>query len=105
MSLLRNPPKKDNRAFLNEVEKLERAWGSESYTGHPNLNQLMSAKVVAFWCPSGSDDEMHTTITLHTSLDDIHDYVTHLVWHTKERLPLVRLAKLFENQQEVKIKG
>jgi hypothetical protein len=105
MSLLRNPPKRDNRIFLDEVEKHERAWGSDSYTGRPGLSQIMGAKVVAFWYPSGSDDDMHTTITIHKSLDDIHDYVTHLVWHTKERLPLVRLAKLFENQREIKIKG
>lgn len=105
MSLLRNPPKRDNSAFLKEVERHERGWGDTGYSGRPELSHIMASKVVAFWYPSGSDDEINTVVTLHKSLDDIHDYITHLVWHTKTRIPVVRLAKLFENQREVKIKG
>jgi hypothetical protein len=105
MSLLRNPPQKNNKKFFVELEKHERAWGSETYTGRPTLAQIMDANVVAFWYPSGADEDMNTTITLHKSLDDIHDYVAHLVWHTKTRLPVVRLAHLFQKQQPIKIKA
>src|SRR5512145_1441782 len=104
MQLIKRVP--SNMVFLNEVEKHERAWGSESYTGRPRLDQILSAKVVAFWYPSGADEDMHTTITLHKNMDEISSYVTHLVWHTtKHRLPLVRLARVFQNQHEVKIKS
>jgi hypothetical protein len=39
-------------------------------------------------------------------MDEISSYVTHLVWHTtRHRLPLVRLARVFQSQHEVKIKS
>ena len=98
------PPKK-NKAFLAEVQKYERAWGNESYTGRPSLEQIMDAKVVAFWYPSGTDVEMHTTVTLHPDLKAIDAYVQQLVVHTKVRMPVVRLAKVFLNQHQVKIRS
>lgn len=91
---------------MRAVEKHERDWGSESYTGRPTLTQILDAPVVAFWHPSGSDPDMRTTITLHDDINDISAYVTQLVLHTtRERLPLVRLWRVFKGKREVKIKG
>jgi hypothetical protein len=105
MSLLRRPVKKTNDAeFLKEVEQHQQAWGSESYTGKPTLEQILKAKVVAFWYPSGTDADIHTTITLHSDLKDINDYIRAIVLHTKTRLPVVRLARVFVNKQERRIK-
>ncbi len=62
------------------VERHERAWGMEYYKGRPTLAQLMNAKVVAFWHPTTED--MNHTATMHKSVEEIDQYVTHLVWHT-----------------------
>ena len=96
--------KAQEREFMRYIETHERAWGTETYKGRPTLNQLLEAKVVAFWHPTS--DAMHPTATTHKSLDEINDYVTHLVWHTtKERLPLLRLEAVFANKRQVKIKA
>ncbi len=98
-----NKQKAQEKEFMGYVERHERAWGQETYKGRPSLNQLMEAKVVAFWYPTS--EAMHPTATIHKSLDEINEYVTHLVWHTKERLPLLRLESVFVDKAQVKIKG
>lgn len=105
MSLLRRYSKKqDDTEFLKEVERHQQKWGAESYTGKPTLEQILKAKVVAFWYPSGTDADMHTTITLHNDLKDINEYVRAIVLHTKTRMPVVRLARVFVNKRERHIK-
>lgn len=97
--------KRKNQAFLNEVEQHERAWGQGTYTGRPKLQQILDAKVVAFWYPSGTDADLAMVITLHKDIKDIDRYVSELVLHTKVRLPILRLAKVFYNQQEIRIRA
>ena len=95
--------KAHEREFMRFVETHERAWGRESYKGRPTLSQILEAKVVAFWHPT--TDEMYPTATLHKDVNEINDYVTHLVWHSvKERLPLLRLESVFVNKRQMKIK-
>lgn len=103
MSLIRS--RSSNKEFIQEVEKHERAWGHNSYTGRPSLDKIMNARVVAFWYPNGTDPDIYTTITLHSELKEISAYVEALVRHTKTRAPVVRLARVFLNQNEVKIKS
>jgi len=96
--------KAQEREFMRFVEQHERAWGTESYKGRPSLNQLLEAKVVAFWHPTS--DAMYPTATIHKDIGEINDYVTHLVWHSvKERLPLLRLEAVFVNKRQRKIKA
>lgn len=88
--------------FLTYVAKHEREWGIETYKGRPTLNQIMDAKVVAFWHPTGK--ELPFTLTIHKDLRDIEAYVKAILWHTTEELPRLRLAKIFMDKKEVRIK-
>lgn len=81
----------------------ERGWGEEAYKGRPTLKQIMDAKVVAFWRPSG--DELPPTLTIHKDLKDIEAYVKALVWYSTEQIPRLRLAKVYMNKKEIKIKA
>ena len=59
---------------------------------------------LAFWHPT-TDDTNHTA-TIHKSLEEIDQYMTHLVWHSgKERLPLLRLEAVFIDKVQMQIKG
>jgi hypothetical protein len=96
--------KAQEREFMKFVERHERAWGMENYKGRPTLAQLVEAKVVAFWHPTTPN--MNHTATIHKSIEDIDQYVTHLVWHAgKERLPLLRLEAVFVEKVQMQIKG
>jgi hypothetical protein len=94
---------RNQRAFMHLVERHQIEWGTESYTGKPTLEQIMKAKVVAFWLPT--DFDMSITITLHKTLKEIEDYLIQLIWHTNERLPIVRLYQVFEGRQHIKVKA
>ncbi len=99
-----NKQKAQEREFMKYVERHERAWGMETYKGRPTLTQLVEAKIVAFWHPT--TQTMNHTATIHKSIDEIDDYLTHLVWHsTKERLPLLRLEAVFIDKAQMQIKG
>lgn len=105
MSLLRDGFKRDNKAFMDEVEKHQRAWGERTYKGRPTLQQLLDAVVVAFWYPSGFGD-LEIVATIHNDTKEIDEYITHLVWYSqKEKMPHSRLSKVFVNQQEIKVKA
>ncbi len=94
---------RDHRLFMEAVERHERAWGNETYKGRPTLDQILEAKVVAFWYPAGPG--VKPTATIHQGIKDINDYVTALVLHSEKRLPVVRLEKVFVGKSQVKIKG
>lgn len=91
------------KQFLDLVEFHQKAWGTDSYKGQPTLQQLMEARIVAFWYPATNDD-LHVTATIHENLDEINDYILALIQHLKVRQPVLRLAKTFENQIPRKIK-
>lgn len=92
----------DNDKFLELVAQHERAWGLDTYKGRPTLKQIMDAKVVAFWKPTG--DELPFTLTIHKDLRDIEQYIKALVFHSKTELPRLRLDMIFMNKKPVKIK-
>lgn len=96
----------DRSAFMRAVEAHERGWGSETYKGRPTLDQIMHARVVALWLPpEGVDDELPPTITLHKQASDIENYLLSLILHASTRIPRLRLAKIFVNKREIKIKS
>lgn len=72
-----NKQKAQEREFMKFVERHERAWGTETYKGRPALAQIMEAKVVAFWHPTSN--AMNHTATVHKTLEEIDQYVMHLV--------------------------
>jgi hypothetical protein len=94
---------RDRKLFMEAIESHERAWGTETYKGRPTLEQLLAAKVVAFWHPAGPG--FKPTVTIHRSIKDINDYATALVLHSDKNLPAVRLEKVFVNKTLLKIKG
>ncbi len=99
-----NKQKAQEREFMKYVERHERAWGMESYKGRPTLTQLVEAKIVAFWHPTSQN--MNHTATIHKHIDEIDEYLTHLVWHSaKERVPLLRLEAVFVDKAQMVIKG
>ena len=99
-----NKQKAQEREFMKFVERHERAWGMETYKGRPTLAQFVEAKVVAFWHPT--TENMNHTATIHKTVEEIDQYVTHLVWHTgKERLPLLRLEAIFVEKVQMQIKA
>ena len=88
---------------MEAIESHERAWGTQTYKGRPTLEQLLAAKVVAFWHPAGPG--IKPTVTIHRSLKEINDYVTALVLHSEKSLPVVRLEKVFVDKSQLKIKA
>lgn len=92
----------EEKKFLTYVALHERAWGLDTYKGRPTLQQIMDAKIIAFWRPTG--DGLPFTLTIHKDLKEIEAYVKALVWHTKKELPRLRLGAVFVNRKEIKIK-
>lgn len=92
----------DHDRFMTYVTMHERAWGLDTYKGRPTLKQIMSAKVVAFWYPTGKD--LPFTLTLHKDLNEIDAYLRALIIHTRVQVPRLRLARVYMDKQEVKFK-
>lgn len=93
----------DHDRFMTYVTMHERAWGLDTYKGRPTLKQILEAKVVAFWYPTGKD--VPFTLTLHKNISEIDAYLKALVLHTKVKIPSLRLARVFIEKREVKIKA
>lgn len=104
--------------LLEFVQKHERSWGNESYTGRPTLAQILAANVVVFWAYSGKS--LHSTlgkrasqelppareiITLHNDTREIESYLTRLVFFAKDNPPDRKYLRAFVNQRPVKIKS
>lgn len=88
--------------FLELVAQHEREWGTDTYKGRPTLKQIMDAKVVVFWFPTG--DELPPTLTIHKNLNEIDAYVKAMVVHSKTEMPRLRLNKVFMDKKPVRIK-
>lgn len=92
---------KGRQIFMQFIEEHQRAWGRETYKGRPTLEQMLSSPVVAFWQPTS--DEMFFTATVHKELKEIEQYLLALLIHSEVRLPVLRLKRVFVNQQPKKI--
>lgn len=89
--------------FMGHVQLHERAWGMDKYPDRPGLDDILKARIVAFWRVKNTDEGYR--ITLHESGDEIVDYINKLLFETPVHPPDRRLVKLFIEQQEVRIKG
>jgi hypothetical protein len=90
--------------FLSYVELHERAWGMDTYPNRPSLDSILKARVVAFWHPLNRKDAGYR-ITVHNNLMELNQFATDLLLHSRTRPPDKRLARLFVDQQKVKIRG
>ena len=62
--------------FLYAVQLHERAWGTDSYARRPDLQSLLSAKVVVFWQHNRED---RWRATVHESVRDIELELTKML--------------------------
>lgn len=86
------------------AQEHERAWGRESYTGRPTLEEIFASPVIVFWADTNDkqEDKRHT-ITLHDNLAELESHFLRLLFALD--LPKRRPAKLFANGKKVRITG
>ncbi|NDJ60235.1 MAG: hypothetical protein GYB67_03870 [Chloroflexi bacterium] len=100
-----------NDAFLAFVQAHERSWGLETYPGRPDLAKILSAPVVVFWSEEQPAKTSKTaraerfTISLHDDLKAVEQYVSSLILRLRVEMPKRRLARIFVNQREVRVRG
>jgi len=93
--------KEDN--FMYFVQLHERAWGMESYSGRPQLEDIMNAGVVVFWKVEGNEDRY--MVTVHQSLDEVEHYFSRLLFRSSVNLPRKRVIRIFHQQKRLIVKG
>lgn len=91
-------------SFVGHVELHERAWGMDTYSGRPKLEDILSAPIVTFWYPA-KGRESRQTVMLFATMKELNEYISSLVLESKVRQPDKRLARLFVKQKRVQIKG
>lgn len=90
--------------FMGFVELNERAWGSDGYAGRPRLEEILRARVVAFWQHSRNRDPAYR-VSVHENLHEIHEWAAHVLIESRTRTPEKRLARLYVDKRRVRIKG
>ena len=90
--------------FVGYVELHERAWGMDTYSGRPKLEDILNAPIVTFWYPA-KGRESRQTVMLFTSMKELNEYISSILLESKVRQPERRLARLFVNHRRVQIKG
>ncbi len=90
--------------FLDYVQEHERAWGNDTYTNRPNLQEFLQAAVVVFWMPVGVETPRRTA-TLHKNLDELQDYFAKLLLRGTLEPPKQRIVQIFANGKPARIKG
>lgn len=90
--------------FFEMIQTHEREWGKDAYQDRPTLEQIMSAKVVAFWQRTNTKDK-RLFITLHEDTKPLEAELTKLVIRTSIQQPDKRFALGFQNQKRLKIQG
>lgn len=95
---------KSDDTFINAVQEHERRWGTDTYPNRPELSDLLSASIVAFWIPAQGEDK-RMIATIHADLDEINKYALRVLIHSRAELPNKRLARIYVNQQKATIQG
>lgn len=89
--------------FVDYVQAHERMWGQDSYPDKPALNDILNARVVAFWIDANRANGKKHIITLHDNLEPIQDYLQTMVRRLAVSFPSRRLAFLFADKQEIEL--
>lgn len=90
--------------FLGYVQLNERAWGTEGYPNRPTLEEILEARVVAFWS-STRRKEPGYRVTVHQNLSEIHRFASEMLIHSRTQVPDKRLTKLYVDKRQVRIKA
>lgn len=88
--------------FMERVQSHERGWGNEKYTGRPDLIDIMSANVVAFWQPTDPKIKHHV-ITLHDDMKDLEKWLIQAVLRAHVANPDKRLTAIFSSRRKVRV--
>lgn len=95
---------KSDNTFIDVVQEHERKWGTDTYPQRPELSDFLSASIVAFWLPTGTE-ETRMMATVHADLDEINKYALRVLIHSRAELPNKRLARIYVNQKKATIQG
>ncbi len=90
--------------FMERVQAHERNWGNETYPNRPDLIEIISAPIVAFWQPS-DPNITHQIITLHTDLKEIEQWFIQVFLRAHITQPDRRFLAAYSNRKKVRIKG
>lgn len=88
--------------FMERVQSHERGWGNEKYPQRPELMDIISAPVVAFW--QAADPKIkHQTITLHTDMSDLEKWLIQAVLRAHVATPDKRLTAIYSGGKKVRV--
>lgn len=94
---------------MDMVQFHERAWGLETYSGRPELSEILMSPVVAFWYKTekGADGKTDNRfkIVLYENLDAIQDHLAKLILRSGVQTPQERLGRIFAKGKEVRVRG
>jgi hypothetical protein len=99
--------------FMDYVQQHERTWGTETYSGRPDLVDILSAPVVVFWKsdekaanpPKRTTNNGRYTISLHLDLHEIEEHLIKLIMRGNLESPKQRIIAIFKDQKRVRVKG
>lgn len=95
-------PSSDN--FLTWVQAHERAWGNQSYTGRPTLEQMLASPVVVFWQRAGMEKtDKHYIVTLHDDLTKLEKHFARMLMFGANETNRSRVIAVFSDRQEMRI--
>ena len=95
---------RSNDSFLTWIQAHERAWGNQTYSGRPTLEQMLSASVVVFWSRAGMEKtDMHHVVTLHADLTALEKHFARLLMFGETETSRNRVIAIFEGGKQVRI--
>lgn len=91
--------------FMQRVQLHERTWGHETYPNRPQLDQILKAKIVAFWrVPHKKEDRW--AVTIHPDTSQLEKYFLTLILRAKIQVADERrFVCAYEDTVKLKIKG
>ncbi len=93
--------------FIEDVQRHERTWGNQSYTGRPTLADILAAEVVVFWQnpPKNPQVPPVQTISLHPSLDELGRYLARMFLRATATGERKYISKIYAGKRLVKIRS
>lgn len=88
--------------FIHAIQVHERAWGSDPYPNRPNLQEMLSAKVVVFW-KHAKEDRLRAT--LHDDLRDVETALAKMLLRLGIESPKRSVARIYVGGQRMCIQG
>jgi len=95
----------DNDQFMDYVQMHERLWGTDTYTGKPDLQEILEAPIVVFWKQTKRKEQLYT-VTLHEDMREIELMFFKMLFRLSVNTSKVkRPMRVFQNQVRMRIKN